>query len=71
MCSGSEAGSYLRLIDFCITELSRLESVFLRKHGVNSSLLVAGGSLDADRIDSVVRVREITALPETPSLLAD
>ena len=21
MCSGSEAGSYLRLIDFCITEL--------------------------------------------------
>jgi len=26
MCSGSEAGSYLRLIDFCVSLDSRLES---------------------------------------------
>jgi len=37
MCSGSEAGSYLRLIDLCITNPTQARDP--RKHGPGSSLL--------------------------------
>jgi len=37
MCSGSEAGSYLRLIDFCITQSNKEEDLRAKQYSSQSN----------------------------------